>query len=256
MIVRAIKTRKVLPSACTLFELLDESLTDVKERSVIAITSKIVSLCEGATVPLEGTNREELVKREAKRYVVLPQSDYGVIFTVIQDTLIPNAGVDESNAGGVYVLWPRDPQATANAVRVYVCKRFGLKQVGVVITDSTGRPLRWGMGGVSIAHSGFKEVRDYRGEPDLFGREFVHETGAIAGGLAAAAVLVMGEGVESTPLAIVEDVPFVEFQPNDPTAAELDALRVSMENDIFGPMLQAVPWKDGGAGDENYSSTS
>jgi len=247
MIVTAVKTRKVLPNACTLFELLDESLTEVREDSVVVITSKVVSLCEGAVVPLDSISKEELIKKEAERYVVLPMSDYGVIFTVIKNTLIPNAGIDESNAGGVYVLWPRDPQATANTVRAYLCKRFGLQHVGVVIVDSTGRPLRWGMGGISIAHSGFKEVRNYIGEPDLFGREFVHETAAVSGGLAAAAVLVMGEGAECTPLAVISDVQFVEFQSGDPSPKELEALHVSLENDIFGPMLQAVPWTDGGA---------
>ena len=246
MIVKAIKTRKVLPSASTLFELLDEYVTEFSENSVLAITSKIVSLCEGATVPLDSIEREDLIKQEAERYAVLPESDYGVIFTVIGHTLIPNAGVDQSNADGVFVLWPREPQATANAVRAYLCERFGIKHAGVVITDSTGRPLRWGMGGITIAHSGFKEVHDYRDQPDLFGRVFEHETGAIAGGLAAAAVLVMGEGTESTPLAVLGDLPFVEFQDRDPLPEELNALRVSLGNDIFGPMLTAVPWQTGG----------
>src|SRR3981081_676973 len=97
-------------------------------------------------------------------------NEYGIIFTVVGNTLMPNAGIDESNAGDVYVLWPREPQATANKVRNYLCERFGLSHIGVVITDSTTRPLRWGVGGVAIAHSGFREINDYRGKDDLFGR--------------------------------------------------------------------------------------
>ncbi len=257
MIVHAVKTRTVLPNACTLPELLNESLPDVTEGSIVAITSKVVSLCEGAVAPLDAIDKHELIQREADKYVVLPANEYDITFTVVKNTLMPNAGVDESNATGVYVLWPRDPQQTANAVRAYLCERFGLKQVGVVITDSTARPLRWGMGGIAIAHSGFKEVRDYRGEQDLFGREFTMETAAISGSLAAAAVLVMGEGAECTPLAVVEDVPFVEFQDCDPSAEELEALKISVDNDIFAPIWRAVSWKTGGGSNTtDYSSTS
>jgi len=257
MIVRAVKTQKVLPNTCTLFELLDEFLSEVQENSIVAITSKVVSLCEGAVLSLDSIDKDELIRREADKFVVLPANDYNITFTVVKNTLMPNAGVDESNAAGVYVLWPRDPQATANAVRAYLCKRFGLKHAGVVITDSTARPLRWGMGGIAIAHSGFKEVRDYRGETDLFGREFAMETAAISGSLAAAAVLVMGEGAECTPLAVVEDVPFVEFQDRDPLPEELEALKISVDNDLYAPIWSTVPWKAGGAGNTtDYSSTS
>jgi len=246
MIVTPLKTRKVLPSAYTLFELLDEYVTEFAEGNVLAITSKIVSLCEGAVVSMDNIERDALIRHEAEQYAVIPGSDYGVIFTVVRNTLIPNAGVDESNAAGMYVIWPRNPQATANAVRAYLCKRFGIKEVGVIITDSTGQPMRWGMGGIAIAHSGFKELHNYVGRPDLFGRNFAHETAAVSGGLAAAAVLVMGEGAESTPLAVIGDVPFVEFQGRDPLPEELEAARISLDNDIFSPMLKSVPWRQGG----------
>jgi F420-0:gamma-glutamyl ligase len=245
MIVQAIKTPTITPRACTLFELLDEHIKDLAEQSVVAITSKIVSLCEGATVPLESTTKEELIKAEADYYVPLPANEYGIVFTVINNTLLPNAGVDESNAAGVYVLWPHDAQATANAVREYLCKRFGLQDVGVIITDSTARPLRWGMGGIAIAHSGFKEIHDYRGEHDLFDRPFAMETSSISGGLAAAAVLVMGEGAESTPLATIQDVAFVEFQARNPSAEELEALHITVQNDLYAPILKGVSWVQG-----------
>jgi len=243
MIVRAIPTAIVTPESIGLFELLDEYVTEMEERSVLAITSKVVSLCEGAVVPVGSIDKAELIKREADRYVEMPLNEYGIIFTVVGNTLMPNAGIDESNAGDVYVLWPRDPQATANEVRAYLAKRFGLEQVGVVITDSTTRPLRWGVGGVAIAHSGFKEINDYRGKDDLFGRELKVSTAAVAEGLASAATLVMGEGAECTPLAMLSELPFVEFQPRDPSQRELEALKISVENDVYGPLLSAVDWR-------------
>jgi F420-0:gamma-glutamyl ligase len=248
MIVTPLHTHRVEPNQETLLQLLDRFVPDMPEHSVLAVTSKVVSMCEGAVVPLDSIDRDELIRREAEQYVDLPKSEYPITFTVVQNTLIPNAGVDESNTGDVYVLWPRDAQATANAVRAYVCKRFGLTEVGVVITDSTARPLRWGMGGIAIAHSGFKEVHDYRGESDLFNRQFVMETAAISNSLATAAVLVMGEGAESTPLALVTDVPFVEFQDRDPLPAELEELKLSVDDDLYSPIWQAVPWRRGGGG--------
>jgi F420-0:gamma-glutamyl ligase len=240
MIVRAIKTHVISPNDCTLFQLLDTYISDLKEQSVVAITSKVVSLCEGAVVPLGSITKDELIRQQADQYVPLPDNEYGITFTVIRNTLLPNAGVDESNASGVYVLWPRDPQATANAVRTHLCERFDLRHVGVTITDSTARPLRWGMGGISI-----KELHDYRGEQDLFGRPFMMETSAVSNGLAAAAVLVMGEGAESTPLAVLEDLPFVTFQERNPLPEELDALKISITNDLYAPILQAVSWIPG-----------
>jgi len=137
MIVRALKINRVSLNACTLLDLLDEYVTEFPEHTVLAITSKIVSLCEGSAVPVDSIDREELIRREAASYVELPDSEYPITFTVMHSTLVPNAGVDESNADGAFVLWPHDPQATANMVRAYLCKRFTVREVGVVITDST-----------------------------------------------------------------------------------------------------------------------
>jgi F420-0:gamma-glutamyl ligase len=243
MIVRPIKTTTVLPKSISLLTLLDQYVIKMEERSVLAVTSKVVSLCEGAVVLKADIDKHELIRTEADLYADLPENEHDLIFTVVNNTLMPNAGIDESNAGDVYVIWPRDPQKTANEIRAYLSRRFGLKEVGVIITDSTARPLRWGVGGISIAHSGFKEINDYRGQPDLFGRQFTMATAAVATNLAAAAVLVMGEGSESTPLAMVSDIPFVQFQDHDPLPDELASTRISIENDVFAPILKSAAWK-------------
>lgn len=249
MIVRAIKSPKVAPDQYALLSLLDQILPELRDGSVLAITSKIVSLCENGVVPIDTVAKEELIKQEADRYLLLPDNKYGLTFTVTNHTLIVNAGVDESNVeGDYYLLWPANPQQTANEVRAYLRQRFKLQNVGVVITDSTARPLRWGMGGMAIARSGFAALHDYRGEADLYGRRFRMETGDISGGLAASAVLVMGEGAEQTPLAVLEDLPFVQFQDRDPRAAELKALAISLEDDLYGPILTSVAWQEGGHG--------
>ena len=63
--------------------------------------------------------------------------------------------------------------------------------------------------------------------------------------LGAAAVFVMGEGSEQTPLAVISDLPSVQFQAREPSAEELQRLRISQEDDIYGPLLMSVPWHKG-----------
>lgn len=245
MIARAIKTSRITPRATTLFALLDKSINEMPERGILAITSKIVSLCEGSIVPLAGTDKEKLIQSEADYYLAKQDSKYDISFTISQNILIPNAGIDESNAGDVFVLWPRDPQVTANAVRDYLMKRFGLKEVGVVVTDSTCRPLHRGVSGIALAFSGFLPLKDYVGEPDLFGRPFTVAQADIVGGLASTAVMIMGEGSESTPLAVISDLDFVTFVARDPSPDELSGLSIPREEDLFAPFLTSVAWLPG-----------
>ena len=247
MIAKSLKTRTVHAGELTLFELLDESVTELAAGSILAITSKVVALCEGAVVPTnEVSDKQDLVRSEAQYYLEKAEGAYGINFTIAQDTLIPNSGIDESNVGDVYALWPRDPQQTANTVREYLAERFGLERVGVVITDSTCRPMRRGVSGIYLAYSGFLPLKNYVGQPDLFGRDFKVSQADIAGGIAATAVMVMGEGTESTPMAVLEDMPFVEFVPRNPTAEELASTHIELEEDLFYPFLSKAKWLPGG----------
>jgi F420-0:gamma-glutamyl ligase len=249
MIVTAVKTRKVLPKACTLFELLDESLTEIKEKSVVSITSKVVSLCEGRVLPMEGVDKEALIRSEADKYMPTDFGKYGFHFTVTRNTLISMAGIDESNGNGNFVLWPSNPQKTANEVRAYLLDRFKLQDVGVIITDSTCMPpMRSGTVGVMLAHSGFAAVRSEVGRPDIFGRSFKFSKAGVGSGLAATANVVMGEGQEQTPIVLIEDVPFVEFERRDPTPEEISSVYISLDEDLYGPFIKSVPWRDGGGG--------
>lgn len=245
MIVEPVRTRLVTPGTVTLSQLLDEAVTDMQPRSILAITSKVVSLCEGSVVPVAGTDKAQLVRQEADFYMAGHESKWGIDFTIKDGTLIPNAGIDESNAGDIYVLWPRDAQATANDIRAYLAERFGLSEVGVIITDSTCRPMRLGVSGIAMAFSGFRPLRDYVGQADLFDRPFKVSQADIVGGLAATAVLMMGEGAERTPLAVLQDVSVADFVPRDPTPQELQSLQIPLADDLFAPFLQLVSWLPG-----------
>lgn len=246
MIATAIKTRKVTASACTIFELLDEALQDIPEQSVLAVTSKVVSLCEGRVLPKDGTDLQAMVRSEAESYMPEAHAQHGYTFTIAHNMLTPNSGIDESNANGMYVLWPAGPQASANAIREYLCKRFDIQDVGVVIIDSTFMALRWGAVSVALAYSGFEPVRSYADKTDLFGRPLKHTRTNIMDGLATTAGLLTGEGDEQTPLVLMTELPPITFQRRNPTAEELTNLRATLEEDSYAPMLQAVTWKDGG----------
>lgn len=213
----------------------------------MAVTSKIVAICEGRTIPIDEADKKDLVARESDYYLPSYLSKYDFNFTITHRTLIPSAGIDESNGDGHFILWPKDPGASANNIYRYLKKRFGLNNVGVIITDSTARPLHYGTEGVAIAFSGFNPSNDYRGTPDLFGRTLEVSVSNIADALASAAVVVMGEGTERTPLAVIEDIPFVKFQDHEPTKEELDKFFLNhYEDDLFEPFLKSMPWEKGG----------
>ena len=245
MKVTSIRTERITAGATELLPLLEQMIPDVEDGSVIAITSKIVSLCEGRVIPLDKIDKDELVVRESDLYLPASVSKYRHHFTITNNTLIPMAGIDESNGDGQYVLWPADVQATASQVRAWAKQQFGLSRIGVIITDSTCHPLRRGTNGIMLGYSGFRALNDYVGRPDLFGRPFAVSQADVAGGLAAAAVLQMGEGAEQTPIAILTDLPFVDFQDRDPTAAELASVIIPLDEDLFAPFLTSVPWQKG-----------
>ena len=240
--IHPIQTHKITTADESLTALLDQYVHDFAAGSILVLTSKIISIIQKRVVAAATADRQRLIEAEAEQYLPPRYSRYRVTLTIKSGLLIPNAGVDESNAGENLVLWPADPQAVANTIRAYLCNRFGVADAGVLITDSRPLPLRWGVTGVGMAHSGFRAINDLIGKPDIFGRPLTMTKVNVMDGLAAAAVLVMGEGAEQTPLAVVRDAPFVHFQPRDPTTAEVDELRIVLEDDLYAPLLTAVPW--------------
>lgn len=242
MQISSIKTKKV-SAHDDLYQILDESISNLQENSVVVVTSKIVALCEGRVADPEQIDRDELVSTEADYYLPREHNKYGFCLSIKDNTLIASAGIDKSNADGQFVLWPIDSQKSANSVREYLKNKFNLKNIGVIITDSHVLPLRWGTHGTALAHSGFLALNDYIGKPDIYGEPLKVSRANVAEGLASAAVVVMGEGSEQTPLALITDVDFVQFQDRDPNQEELDFLKISIEDDIYAPLLTAVKWK-------------
>ena len=105
-----------------------------------------------------------------------------------------------------------------------------------MITDSRTMPLRAGVTGVAVGYAGFRGIKDYRGTPDIFGRKFKFSRTNIADGLATAAVLVMGEGSEQQPLAIIKRAP-VEFCDR----VNRMELRIDIQEDMYRPLFSKLP---------------
>jgi dihydrofolate synthase / folylpolyglutamate synthase len=245
MQIRAIKTHKITTTDRNLFAILDAYIADLDEGSILAITSKIVAICQGRVVPIGTVDKRTLIVQEADYFLPPDHSKYHMTLTITQGLLVPTAGIDESNGNGYYVLWPHSPQDAANAVWAYLRRRFGRERLGVIITDSRTTPLRTGVTGVTLAHSGFRALNNYVGTEDCFGHPLRITQVNVVDALAAAAVFVMGEGSEQTPLAVISDLPSVHFQEQEPSADELQRLRIAQEDDIYGPLLMSVPWHKG-----------
>ena len=243
-----LKTKKITLKDTDIFKILDRYLPRLKDRSVVAVTSKIVAILEGNVVKIGEGDKDSIIIQEAEYYLPRTSSKYNVLLTIKGNAMNFSSGVDESNSGGYYVLWPKDSQKSANKIREHLVRKYKRKNIGVMITDTASVPLRWGQRGVFVlAHSGFSALNSYIGKPDIFGRPLKMTSASISDALGTAAVLVMGEGAEQTPLAVIEDIPFVKFKQRNPTKKELLKLKMPLKDDLYAPLLKAVKWRKGGS---------
>lgn len=195
------------------------------ERDVVVVTQKIVSKAEGAVVDLTTVVPGDEAVAFARQWdrdprqvqVVLDQAvrvvrmANGVIITETPHGFVcANGGVDASNvgpgSGSIVTLLPRDPDASAARIRAGIRARFGL-DVPVIVSDSFGRPWRWGIVDVAIGVSGLLPLEDLRGTPDADGRVMHATVRAVADELASAAELAFGK-TTGRPVAIVRGAAF------------------------------------------------
>ena len=196
---------------------------------VLVVTQKVVSKAEGAIVDLttiepraeavafaERWDRDarqvELVLREAKRVVRMAN---GVVITETAHGFVcANGGIDASNVGpgtgSIVTLLPADPDASAARIRGEVRGATGV-DVPVVISDSFGRPWRFGIVDVAIGVSGLLPLDDLRGTPDHDGRVMKATIRAVADELASAAELTLGK-LAGRPAALVRGAAFTRAE--------------------------------------------
>jgi coenzyme F420-0:L-glutamate ligase/coenzyme F420-1:gamma-L-glutamate ligase len=190
------------------------------ESDVLVVTQKVVSKAEGATVELEtveprqealdfarqfdrDARQIEVVLREARRVV---RMENGVLITETPHGFVcANGGVDASNvgpgSGSIVTLLPADPDASARGIRERIRERLGV-DVPVIVSDSFGRPWRFGIMDVAIGISGMIPLEDLRGVPDHDGRIMRSTVRAVADELASAAELAFGK-TTGRPAAII-----------------------------------------------------
>ena len=231
--------------AITVVALRDNRLVP-KDGDVLVVAQKIVSKAEGRFVDIatvEPSERAIALAAEVDKdprfvEVVLSESKRVVRhrpgLLIVEHHLgfvMANAGIDHSNVAAEdgaerVLLLPVDPDGSAKALRQHLLSAFGVG-IGVIISDSFGRPWRKGTVGVALGAAGLPAFVDLRGHPDLFGRELlVTETG-FADEIAAAAGLLMGQADEAVPMVLVRGLGW--SAPEVPAAA----LIRPAEHDLF-----------------------
>jgi coenzyme F420-0:L-glutamate ligase / coenzyme F420-1:gamma-L-glutamate ligase len=220
------------------------ALLPLRDSDVLVVTQKVVSKAEGAVVDLttveprpealafaerfgRDARQVEVVLREARRVV---RMDRGVLITETKHGFVcANGGVDASNvgpgSGSLVTLLPPDPDASANRIRTQIRERFG-GDVPVIVSDSFGRPWRWGIVDVALGVSGMHPLDDLRGTADHDGRVMQSTVRAVADELASAAELALGK-VAGRPVALVRGAAFVRGE------GSIAELLMPAENDLF-----------------------
>jgi coenzyme F420-0:L-glutamate ligase / coenzyme F420-1:gamma-L-glutamate ligase len=209
---------------------------------ILVVTQKVVSKAEGHLIVLKDIMPSPLAESFARQWgkdprhveVVLQQSrrivkmDRGVVITETHHGFIcANAGVDQSNIEGeeVVAVLPPDPDASARAIRQALRERLGF-DVAVIISDTFGRPWRYGLVNIAIGLSGIEAIKDYTGQLDAQGYELRVTALAIADELAAAAELVMNK-LDNVPVAVIRGY---EYPRGEGSLAQL--IRAA-ERDLF-----------------------
>ena len=218
----------------------------LRDGDVVVIAQKIVSKAQGryayldeqrpsprALALAEATDKDprlvEVILSESNEVVA-----HGPNLIVAEHRsghVMANAGVDRSNirpAGGRgrVLLLPEDPDAACESLKRVFDRHFGVS-VATVVSDSVGRPWRTGTVGLALGCAGLPALEDLRGRPDLYGRPLEVSLTGLADALAAAAALVMGEGDEALPFAVVRGARW----QGDPAPAQ--ALQRARELDLF-----------------------
>ncbi len=237
-----IKTRALLAPRDDIFEVFEQSLPKLKEGDVLFIASKVLAIHQGRCIKIEEADKSARYKQ--KHQLINKEADFNmpgnmvagseIILTIKDHTLIPSAGIDKSNGSGYYILWPKNTNALCKEICQKLKRKYKIKKLAVVATDSHTTPLRWGTTGISIGFYGFNPLKDYRGQKDIFGIKLKYTQSNIVDGLSAMAVLLMGEGNEQTPLVILRGAPFIKFTDKN----LYKKFVIDPKKDLYAPLLK------------------
>jgi coenzyme F420-0:L-glutamate ligase/coenzyme F420-1:gamma-L-glutamate ligase len=208
--------------AALLIAALEANGSAPRARDIVVVTSKIVSKAEGRFADLSSLEPSELARELAQ----ITRKDARLVDTILREAvevirakpnvlivatrhglIMANAGIDQSNLdaadhGRRVLLLPEEPDASAQRLKDRLDAHFQA-DIGVIVSDSAGRPWRLGTVGIAIGAAGVPSLWDRRGEKDLSGRPLEVTEVAFADAVASMAVLAMGEAAEGQPAALV-----------------------------------------------------
>ena len=227
----------------------EKNNVEIEEGDIIVISQKIISKSEGrvtklsSVVPSKKSEKfaEKLGKDPRLVELILKETNHVIKASpqafVVKDRrgiVCINAGIDKSNVPGAdsYSLLPEKPDESAKRIRKEIMRLTG-KKVAVIVCDTFSRPFRRGQVEFAIGIAGLKPFKDYRGKRDLFGRVLMVKNVAIADEIACAAELVMGQGKEAVPVAIIKNLERAEESEN----SSAEELLISSEEDLFRETL-------------------
>jgi coenzyme F420-0:L-glutamate ligase / coenzyme F420-1:gamma-L-glutamate ligase len=224
----------------SLIQAIGQAATNSEQRlrngDIIAVASKVVSISENRIIQLNTITAGKKALRLARRYSLTPQFAQvvvneadeiyggvtGALLTAKDGQATANAGVDRKNSvDDSVVLWPANARRSAIKIQSGLLKKTG-KRMGIIVVDSRVTPLRLGTIGLSLASVGFSPVKDFRGKPDLNGRDVQLTFQALGDGLAASAHVLMGEARERVPFVLLRGAP-VESDGRIPVSEKIHA---------------------------------
>jgi len=226
-------------------ETAEENTVFIEDGDIVVVSQKIVSKAEGRVVKLRDVMPSDRAKKMAKvaskdpRFVELVLKESKKVLKCSLETLIIengkglvciNAGIDKSNVSGedAYALLPEDPDESAERIRSRIMELTG-KRVAVVICDTYSRPFRRGQVEFAIGIASIDPFKDYRGQEDLFDYVLKVKNIALVDEIASAAELVMGQGREAVPVAIIRNL----SRPEPDRGVSTEDLNISREEDLF-----------------------
>lgn len=198
------------------------------ENVVLVITSKVLALSQRRVVSY--ASEEEFFAHVERKADQVLQKQEKFWLTEVSGMLLPNAGIDKSNAEpGKAILLPEKPEIAARTFWQSLRVHFGIKNFGVLVIDSRVLPFRRGISGIALGWAGFRGVEDLRGETDLHGRKLEVSQLATADNLASMSQQYMRQGDDRVPFVLVEDaaVVFTEEEESPKKA------QIPREEDLF-----------------------
>ena len=245
-----LRLRRLQPPRDDLLAALFVALSkgSLQNGDILFVSAKVVAIHQGRCRKLlNSAQRANLVRQEADYYIphtsCLEALDFAepayidFPFTIKGHTPVPFAGVDESNGNGWHILWPEKLVETAAELRSSIASHYALKELGLVIVDSTLLPLRRGCIGLSIAAAGMQLLHCYQGQQDLFGRELKLSENNIIDRLSNFASLFMGEGAEQKPIVVLRGLGQYVIAATE-EAPDFATIFIEPEKDFYSPFFR------------------